>query len=88
MQRPSRRRGIAYALTWFLMHIIAAGGGGTYVVLRTWQHTHSRMQTTLAAILFMAVLRIVSISQRKAHRAELRANLPRYYNCPDGTTAI
>ena len=89
MHKPPRERGVAFALTWYLLHIVAVGGGATFVVLRTWQHTHSRTQTTLAVVMFAAVLKIISIRQRVARRNGLKRQLklPRYYDS-DGTTAI
>ena len=87
MRRQPRARGVAAALARFLFHVVVFVGGALFVVTRTWQRTHSHLQTTLAAVLFAAIVKIVSTRQRLAHRRNLRDALPRYYDSR-GTTAL
>lgn len=87
MRRQPRARGVAAALMRFLFHVVVFVGGALFVVIRTWQSTRSRLQTTLAAILFAAIIRIISTQQRLARRRRMSESLPRYYDSR-GTTAL
>lgn len=87
MRRPPEPRGVASALMWFIFYVAAFGGGAVFVVLRAWQHTHSSVQTVLAAVMYAAVLKIICTRQRLARRRKMSESLPRYYDSR-GTTAL
>ena len=87
MRRQPRVHGVAAALGRFMFHVVVFVGGALFVVLRTWQRTHSRTQTTLAAVLFAAIVKIISTRQRLARRRKMSESLPRYYDSR-GTTAL
>ena len=84
---PPRRSGVAHAIVWVAVHVIVIASAAAYVMLRTWQHTHSRLQTTLAVVLFVAILRLARVKQQSMARKRIVRELPRFYDY-DGSTAL
>jgi len=80
-------RGIAAELAWLGFLVSAVAGGGTWVIIHTWETTRNTLQTMLAAMLYVAVVALFCTHFRARRSARRPHYLPVHIRYP-GSTAV